>query len=695
MDPRTRIASGGSGPPGTGSRIRTRIGVLPGWVPDGLLAVVLATVHLGLLLAAEPGSPGLEEWEGVGLLDVVLVLLGSLPIAWRRRRPTAVLVVVGGTMLVAAVVGLPTTGFALIVALYTYAALTSRDDAVLTLAIVGALTVVALVLAGAVRYVPVNLVIFVTAWVLGNRQRVLRQRTAELERRAAALERERTSAATLAGARERARIAQELHDVVAHGVTGMLAQATAAERLIAADPERAGLALLEAERAGRSSLTELRRLLGLLRVVPAPRRLPMGAGAAAVGDLTAPDNPLAPQRTPALQHSPAPRRPPSRLRPRLSPRDVDRILVLALVAIDLSLLWLIPPAESGIPGYHGPSVLAALVLAAAPVPLLWRRQAPVAALVGTTMLGIATVLVPAPTQLLAPLIALYTVGARCARAVSVGSLAAVAALSVAIAGTVDGFGAVPHTLVVLGTAWLLGDAQRARETHALALAERTGALVADRERLAELAVVEERTAIARELHDVVAHSIGVMVVQAAAARRVLPTDPVRATGAAHLVGETGRETLGELRRLLGLLREEGAGPALAPQPGVADLADLVAQHAGSPLRVTVHVTGEPRPLPPGLDLSAYRIVQESLTNALRHAGPANVEIRLQWEPDCLRLTVADDGRGPLLPVGAGAPGGHGLRGMRERAALVGGDLVTGSRPGGGFLVTATLPLETP
>src|SRR5690606_30085364 len=194
--------------------------------------------------------------------------------------------------------------------------------------------------------------------------------------------------------------------------------------------------------------------------------------------------------------------------------------------------------------------------------------------------------------------------------------------------------------------------------------------------------------IARELHDVVAHSVSVMVVQATAAMRALRRDPDRSEEALEHVTATGRQSLVELRRLLGLLRG-GDDASFTPQPRLEELDALVAQFRDAGLDVTLAVEGTPRPLSSGVDLSAYRIVQEALTNALKHAGPARVAVRVRYEPSVLDITVDDDGGvvAAGVPAANGAPRGsapgHGLVGMRERAALVGGELEVGPRPDGG------------
>jgi signal transduction histidine kinase len=238
-------------------------------------------------------------------------------------------------------------------------------------------------------------------------------------------------------------------------------------------------------------------------------------------------------------------------------------------------------------------------------------------------------------------------------------------------------------------AWVAGRAVRMRTQLTEELHE--AAVRAEEAHEAELAraATDERRRIAREMHDVVAHSVSVMVVQAGGARRILDRDPARATAAAVHIEETGRAALVEMRRLLGLL---GSGEhARAPQPTLAELDALVRRSRDAGLPVALTVLGEPRALPPGIDLAAYRVVQEGLTNALRHAAGSETEITVRWAPDALELAVAD--RGANDAAGADADGGHGLVGMRERVRLYGGELWTGRRNGGGFEIRARIPLE--
>jgi signal transduction histidine kinase len=205
---------------------------------------------------------------------------------------------------------------------------------------------------------------------------------------------------------------------------------------------------------------------------------------------------------------------------------------------------------------------------------------------------------------------------------------------------------------------------------------------------ARRAVEEERGRITRELHDVLAHSVSVMTVQASAVRRLLTPEQEREREALLTVEETGRQALAEMRRLLGIMRTDAEPPALAPQPGIGTLPELVEQVRQSGLPVELTVEGTPVRLAAGVDLSAYRIVQEALTNTLKHAGPAHAWVAVRYAGDDVEIEVANDGNSH----GANAGGGHGLVGMRERVALCGGELQSGPRPGGGFRIAARLPV---
>ncbi len=238
----------------------------------------------------------------------------------------------------------------------------------------------------------------------------------------------------------------------------------------------------------------------------------------------------------------------------------------------------------------------------------------------------------------------------------------------------------------------LGREVHQRRQQAAALARRAERAEREREERARAAVADERARIARELHDVVAHELAVMTVQAEGALRIAPDSDPRVHTALLTIRNAGREALAEMRRMVGLLRSTDSSQPLAPQPGLGELDRLVEQFGRAGMLVSVHVEGEPRRLPSGVDLSAYRIIQESLTNALKHGGArVSAEVRLDYRDDGLSITVADDGSsGPEQPPARS--GGHGLIGMRERVSLLSGQLEAGPRAGGGFEVRASIPV---
>jgi signal transduction histidine kinase len=242
-------------------------------------------------------------------------------------------------------------------------------------------------------------------------------------------------------------------------------------------------------------------------------------------------------------------------------------------------------------------------------------------------------------------------------------------------------GSIEFVAIALVVMLLVRRGIRAREER-VELAER------ERELAAREAVVEERARIARELHDVIAHNVSMMVVQAGAERRVLDGANGSTREVLQTIEQIGRSALTEMRRLVGMLRSDGENP-LAPQPGLDDVATLVGQVREAGLPVDLTVEGERRELPAGIELSAYRIVQEALTNALKHAGDAYAQVSIRYSADSLELEILDDGGGA---GSLATPGGHGLVGMRERVALYGGRFDASRRPGGGFAVRAKLPI---
>jgi len=344
-----------------------------------------------------------------------------------------------------------------------------------------------------------------------------------------------------------------------------------------------------------------------------------------------------------------------------------------------------------------PWAVAGLFALATTLPLLWRRTAPlvVLALVLACMAlldaryGIGNA---ASAPFAGILVAAYASGAYTTR--RDGRIAAaiigVMVLAMAITLSEDVVGDAIFIGGILFTVWGAATLVRSRQDLAVALAARTVELEHEREDKAKLAVAEERARIARELHDVVAHNLSIMVVQAGAERRAIGDERPQTTDVLATIEDTGRAAMAEMRRLLGMLRRSDDELALAPQPSLRHLDHLAAHVRGAGMPVDLRIEGEPCPMPPGIDLSAYRIVQEALTNALKHAGPARARVTVRYGASELEIEVTDDGAGG--PQGAPA-GAHGLVGMRERVSLFGGDLATGTRDNGGYAVRARLPLS--
>jgi signal transduction histidine kinase len=380
----------------------------------------------------------------------------------------------------------------------------------------------------------------------------------------------------------------------------------------------------------------------------------------------------------------------------LADRWGDGVVASALAIAAQYELWFRAPSGLAVVGGRG---VLAVLFGLMTVPLAWRRRAPAEVLLLVTgAFAVSTVLLQRPDEppagvFLALILAFYSVGANCEERrgllVGGGALGVIAAVDLARGAFQAHGGARSGAWLVFGIAWLAGREVRRRRRELAGLRDRAGQLEREREEKARTAVAEERGRIARELHDVVAHSVSVMVVQAQAGPRLLD-EPQRARGAFRSIEASGREALVELRRLLGILRTADEQLAIGPQPGLGSLPSLVEQIRNAGLPVELHVEGEQVPLPPGVDLSAYRIVQEALTNTLKHAGRAQADIVLRYRTAALELEVLDTG------VGAAASGngtGHGLIGMRERVGLYGGVFEAGPRAQGGYAVRARLPLR--
>lgn len=372
----------------------------------------------------------------------------------------------------------------------------------------------------------------------------------------------------------------------------------------------------------------------------------------------------------------------------------------------LALLVLAAAQTAAIPADgHAMSPTGAILLLAETLPLAVRHRYPVQVLAIT---GIATIVYgamgePATGAEFGVLIAMYTVASVSDWRTSIISLGAtlMGIQATYVVTLLRSPTTLPVYIISYGkaaglfvAAWLVGDSIRSRRERAAELEHRAEELERARDDEARQAVVDERQRIARELHDVVAHNVSVMVVQAGGARRVLETKPELAREALGAIESTGREALGEMRRMLDVLRTDDTVDGLAPQPSLSRLDGLVehVREAGVPVELLVQ--GEPRPLPVAIDLTAFRIVQEALTNVVKHAGRARATVWIAYEPGSVAIEVADDGRGPGASTFPSDPGRrHGIIGMRERVALFGGELSIGPRMQGGFIVRARLPID--
>ena len=375
---------------------------------------------------------------------------------------------------------------------------------------------------------------------------------------------------------------------------------------------------------------------------------------------------------------------------RSPPARVVDVLVFLAVAITTT------GAALAVPRNDEPPLVIALCALAATVPLLVRRRWPFAVLAWVV---IAAVLSPVDLPYVLPLmVGIYTVAATRSWRSTIATCGVVVLSALAYAlvsgerfGPADVLGIGLVTAIAAGTGMYIGS----KRTDITALEGRTAQLTRERELLAERAVAEERVRIAQELHDVVAHNVSLIVVQAQALGATHADAQV--TSATDGIADLGRRTMAEMHRTLRLLRDRDGAPDFAPQPGLRDLDELLAQSRAAGLPVELAVEGAPRRLAQSVDLSAFRIVQEALTNVVKHAGRARTAVTIAYGPEALALTIIDSGRVGAEAANDGArdrePGGHGLIGMRERTALFGGTLTAGPRPGHGFVVHASLPYD--
>lgn len=369
----------------------------------------------------------------------------------------------------------------------------------------------------------------------------------------------------------------------------------------------------------------------------------------------------------------------------------------ALMAAAITTPWLLHHRHVG--------ATSALLQAGLLIPLIWRRRAPVAVFAALSAVAFGQWLADGPLPAdLSLLVALYTVALYRPRRMALVA-AAVLEIGVVMATTRYSLaGSWVRSLVFLsamvGAACLLGANLQGRRAHLAMLTDRAERLEHERDQQARIVAAAERTRIAREMHDVLAHSLAVMVSLADGASAKLTNEPERAAAAIAQVSELGRQSLRDTRRLLGVLRDDDTPESTVPQPDVSQLDDLVERVRDTGLDASLDVTGERFDIPPGAGLTVYRIVQEALTNSLKHAsGARTVQVRLRYRAPALDVEVSDDGRLPWPSEVGGrrvvATAGHGLAGMRERASVYQGTVVAGPAPDGGWAVQARLPAVGP
>jgi signal transduction histidine kinase len=496
-------------------------------------------------------------------------------------------------------------------------------------------------------------------WLSGRGVRVYRVQAARLRELASRLEEESAVSERVAVARERHRMAHETHDAIAHAVGEMVLQASGAEQVLAREPDRARRALAAIQRTGREAVDELRQVLGILRATDAHLR---------------PEDPVA-----AFEVS----------RRRSWPASADAALALLVLVVGVGYAL----DAAALAGHRAAGVGLQLGAAAA-VALRPRRPFAALALSATAFAGEALIVGgnPGSPAVIASLpLVTYSAAAVAdrRRVVFVAALALGVPALVALVATDADAADLLLPMAIFAIPLAAGRAvslYRRQAEELRILAER---LARERDARARLAVLDERARVARELHDSVAHAISVMVLQAGAADQVLDSAPDRACQALRAVQDVGREALDQLGRLLGLLDTADGRAPLVPHPGLADLDRLLetVERAGLPLRL--RTIGAPKPLPAAVDGAAYRVIQEALTNALKHSGGAPTEVTIRYAIDGVGLEIVD--RGTRSPASR-MPAGHGLAGMRERIERHGGQLHAGPAPGGsGFAVSAFIP----
>ncbi|MGI9098531.1 MAG: DUF7134 domain-containing protein [Solirubrobacteraceae bacterium] len=666
---------------------------------DALLAVVLTVVgEIEMLLGlAHDGDP---------LVSALAVPVTTLPLAWRRDVPLLPLAAIAGVLLIQAsldgfLVGQAVTPVAaLALALYS-----AGRHVAGARGLAGAAGAVAVVVATRVGFDPavrrpadavLTLMAVTSALLVGRWVRGQVEFQRELDEKAERLRRERERDARHAAEEERVRIATDLQAAVAGGLHEITRQAQELpDRLLAQDHAAARSLLASIAATAREALADVRRILGILRRDGQAARLtpPVADPFAGIDDgasATASDPAWRADSDAATGVAGASeaggRRRWSLPLPGYGAPGLDRLLVAALlVGAEIELVVAAPGDVR---------LVAALTAVAIVAPLLWRRQRPVtvalavlgAISIQSTLLGLDSFPV---FDIAAVTCAAYTIAAYAERRTAVTGLvlAALGAAAHAAAFYPDGVIAALLGGVVLP--WTVGRIVRGHRLLTRQRQEEAADIERARAREARAAVTAERMRVARELHDAVAHNISVIAIQAAGAGGVVERDPDRAAQCAALIVAVGREALAELGRLAGL---PSGGAADSPAPSLARVDGLAMRARDAGLPVDLRIEGEPATIPAGVDLAAYRIVQEALANASKHAGAERAWVIVRYDADAIEVEIGDDGRGANGAQPARSGGGHGLIGIRERVALYGGTLDVARRSGGGFLVCARLPL---
>ncbi|MGP3955874.1 sensor histidine kinase [Nonomuraea sp. 3N208] len=631
---------------------------------DVLLALALAALAVSDVFTYDPASAFPQPEPNAAL--VLTALVAGLALAVRRRWPVAVyaFTIAANTAFEWQGLDPGLIGVCVLFALYAVAAWRPVPMSLACLVTAYAAAIVVMLLRSPALWSPATLPesgFFVVAWALGFYVRRWRLGRQEAMARALEAERGRALAVEQAVFAERLRIVRDLHDIISHTLSVITVQSAVARHLVGARPDQAGPALSAIEEASRAALDDLRRMLGVLRT-PSPEH----DGPAR----TRHDGPALPGRRERL---------------------LDLLLGLAVAAVAVSSVLTKDPTDTYT--YPEPDQWLVLLALGAGLPLTVRRRFPMSVLgvVTASAFTIAALGWNAGLTPLCMMIALYTVAAEGRRPVAVAGLALVYAEMGTLALLQAPYFDHPLALVTVAAVtvlWALGRYARHRRLalhHAVELA-----LEAEwrRARDAERAVVEERLRIARELHDVVSHTLSVIAVQSGVAGHLITSRPQQVAPALTAIEDAARTAMDDLRRMLRLLQPDTAAAGLAPAPGLAELELLASVHRASHGPVTLEIDASVADAPESLRLTVYRVVQEALTNARKHAPGSPVTVGVRAVDGRIDIRVDDDGPGARAS-GAGG-GGFGLVGMGERVALFDGMLEAGPRAGGGFSVHATL-----